>query len=85
MSRPKNPMPDSVQKALQENDLSGRYEERPWYQRNDYLGWIIRAKRPETKAKRLAIMLQELRAGDAYMNMAWRPRQTKSRSDNPTD
>ena len=28
------------------------YQARPPYQRNDYLGWIDRAKRPETKARR---------------------------------
>ena len=75
MKRPANPMPDSVTAALEEQSLRDRYDARPWYQRNDYLGWINRAKREETKLKRLNQMLQELKAGDVYMKMAWRPRQ----------
>ena len=50
------------------------YRARPPYQRNDYLGWIDRAKRPETKARRLQQMLDELEQGDVYMKMAWRSR-----------
>ena len=48
------------------------YRARPPYQRNDYLGWIDRAKRPETKERRLGQMLAELEQGDLYMKMAWR-------------
>ncbi len=73
MKRPPNPMPDFVRDALQSNGLMERYDQRPWYQRNDYLGWINRAKREETRVKRLNQMLEELRAGDVYMKMAWRP------------
>ena len=47
------------------------YNDRPWYQRNDYIGWIARAKREVTRRKRLQQMLAELRAGDVYMKMAW--------------
>jgi uncharacterized protein YdeI (YjbR/CyaY-like superfamily) len=50
------------------------YRERPEYQQNDYLGWIARAKREETKDKRLAQMLDELEKGGVYMGMKWRPR-----------
>ena len=74
MKRPANPMPDFVADALQAEGLRGRYDARPWYQRNDYLGWIDRAKRDDTKMKRLRQMLDELKAGDVYMKMAWRPR-----------
>ncbi len=49
------------------------YDARPPYQRNDYIGWIERAKRPETRTKRIDQMLAELAAGDVYMKMAWRP------------
>ena len=45
------------------------YERRPRYQRNDYLGWIARAKRPETREKRIRQMLDELRSGGVYMKM----------------
>lgn len=73
MKRPANPMPEHVRAALQDQGLWEAYANRPWYQRNDYLGWIARAKREETQARRLAQMLDELRAGDVYMKMAWRP------------
>ena len=74
MKRPANPMPDFVADALKAEELRDRYDARPWYQRNDYLGWIDRAKRNDTKMKRLRQMLDELKAGDVYMKMAWRPR-----------
>ena len=70
--RAQNPMPDFVAAALQNEGLADAYAARPPYQRNDYLGWIARAKRDETKAKRLQQMLDELAAGDAYMRMVWR-------------
>lgn len=69
-----NPMPAGVRQELVRRKLMPAYEQRPAYQRNDYLGWIARAKRDETRQKRLAQMLEELERGDAYMNMAWRPR-----------
>lgn len=65
-------MPDYVEEALEQHDLRGAFEQRPPYQRNDYLGWIARAKRPDTRAKRLAQMLDELHAGDRYMKMPYR-------------
>lgn len=71
LSRALQPMPDEVSAALDEAGLRGVYDARPDYQRNDYLGWINRAKRDETKRKRLAQMLDELRAGDTYMKMPW--------------
>lgn len=74
MKRPAHPMPDFVAQALEAEGLRPRYDARPWYQRNDYLGWINAAKREATKAKRLRQMLDELRAGDVYMKMAWHPR-----------
>ncbi len=64
-------MPDYVEKALESSGLMDAYNERPPYQRNDYLGWINRAKRDETKKKRLGQMLAELHAGDVYMKMQW--------------
>ncbi|NNE86657.1 MAG: YdeI/OmpD-associated family protein [Silicimonas sp.] len=64
-------MPEYVARALDDAGLRPLYDQRPWYQRNDYLGWISRAKREETRQKRLHQMLEELRAGDVYMKMAW--------------
>jgi hypothetical protein len=43
------------------------------YQQNDYLGWIGRAKRPETAQKRLDQMLDELERSGVYMRMKWQP------------
>lgn len=67
-------MPEFVRLALETEGLKDCYDQRPWYQRNDYLGWICSAKREETKQKRLRQMLRELRAGDVYMKMDWRRR-----------
>jgi len=71
LKRPIQPMPDFVAAALDDAGLRAAYDARPDYQRNDYLGWINQAKRDETKRKRLAQMLDELRSGDTYMDMPW--------------
>ena len=63
-----------IREALKEHGLMAEYLDRPTYQQNDYVGWITRAKRPATQTKRVNQMLDELRCGDVYMNMAWRPR-----------
>lgn len=72
LKRRRHPMPADVRDALVRHGLVERYRARPPYQRNDYLGWIGRAKRPETREKRLAQMLEELAAGDRYMRMPYR-------------
>jgi len=72
LTRTINEMPEFVREALIEEGLFDLFGERPPYQRNDYLGWISRAKRRETRIKRLDQMLDELRQGDVYMKMAWR-------------
>lgn len=69
--RPRHPMPDDVLAALQHEGLTERYEARPPYQQNDYIGWIIQAKRQETRQKRINRMLDELRSGDACMGIAY--------------
>ena len=71
LKRAKQDMPEFVADALRDSGLMDAYQQRPPYQRNDYLAWISRAVREETKQKRLAQMLAELRAGDVYMKMAW--------------
>ncbi len=73
LSRPVHPMPDFVSDALTKHGLFDAYRSRPAYQQNDYVGWITRAKRPQTKEKRLLQMIEELRRGDVYMKMAYRP------------
>ena len=62
-------MPEFVKHALSENGLNEAYRERPAYQQNDYLGWIQQAKMEETKQRRLAQMIEELKAGGIYMKM----------------
>ena len=59
--------------ALTEAGLLTLYRQRPAYQQNDYIGWINHAKRMETKLKRLDQMLDELRRGDVYMKMDYKP------------
>jgi uncharacterized protein YdeI (YjbR/CyaY-like superfamily) len=66
-------MPNYVERALTELGLMDAYYARPAYQQNDYIGWISRAKRAATREKRLAQMLDELRRGDKYMKMDYRP------------
>jgi len=70
--RPRYPMPGYIREALEARGLRYAYDARPPYQRNDYIGWITRAKRPETQQKRLNQMLDELEKGDVYMKMAWK-------------
>jgi uncharacterized protein YdeI (YjbR/CyaY-like superfamily) len=74
LARPIQPMPEIVKTALEKRGLMEAYRSRPAYQQNDYLGWINRAKRPETKQKRLEQMLDELARGDVYMKMDYRPK-----------
>lgn len=59
------------EKALEKLSLLEAYNARPPYQRNDYLGWIGRAKLETTKLKQLNQMLQELQRGGVYMKMRW--------------
>jgi uncharacterized protein YdeI (YjbR/CyaY-like superfamily) len=67
-------MPDDVREALTRRGLMQTYRDRPPYQQNDYIGWITRAKRVETRQRRLSQMLQELELGDRYMKMPYRAR-----------
>ena len=69
LTREVHPMPAYVKEALQVKGLVDAYRERPAYQKNDYIGWITRAKREATRQKRLAQMLEELERGDKYMKM----------------
>ncbi len=71
LKRQRIPMPDFIKKALEQNGLWQAYKARPAYQQNDYLGWILRAKRPQTIEKRLNQMLDELKSGDRYMKMPY--------------
>jgi hypothetical protein len=72
LKRKRNSMPKFVREAIHAKGLMEKYLVRPDYQRNDYLGWIERAKREETKQKRLNQMLCELEHGNIYMKMKWK-------------
>jgi hypothetical protein len=71
--RERYPMPDDVLKVLKKSKLFEAYESRPPYQQNDYVGWITQAKLPATRQKRLDQMLDELKRGDVYMKMTYKP------------
>jgi len=91
LTRTRNQMPNYIREALNERRVMDAYRERPDYQQNDYIGWITRAKREETKQKRLAQMLDELEGGRLYMNMSWtkshtlrNKRSAKRKQEQPT-
>ena len=69
--RPRYPMPDFFRDAINARGLMDAYLARPDYQRNDYIGWVNRAKLESTKQKRLNQMLDELERGGVYMRMKW--------------
>ena len=72
-SRARQEMPTDVRDVLRQRGLMVDYEARPFYQRNDYLGWIARAVKPETRRKRIEQMLDELERGGVYMKMEHPP------------
>ena len=74
LKRPIQPMPGDVAARLAETGLRAAYDARPPYQRNDWLAWIARARRPDTRERRIASMLAELKQGHGYMGMDWQPR-----------
>ena len=73
LKRPKHPMPAFIEEALNNRGLMEKYLERPAYQRNDYIGWIVKAKLQETRQRRLDQMLEELETGGLYMKMEHPP------------
>lgn len=74
-------MPAFIRDALAKKKLRKAYDARPPYQRNDYVGWITRAKLEPTKQKRLAQMLEELAGGKLYMKMVYRPKRPPEPED----
>jgi len=70
--RPRYAMPDFIQDALHKRKLMDSYLARPPYQRNDYIGWVTRARLTATRQKRLKQMLDELKKGNVYMKMKWK-------------
>ncbi len=70
LDRDIQPMPEDLLVRLKERGLLDTCHARPAYQQNDYLAWIGRGKRAETREKRIAQMLAELAQGGVYMRMA---------------
>ena len=66
-------MPREILAALEARGVRADYEARPFYQRNDYLAWITGARRPATRERRIAQMLDELERGGVYMKMPHAP------------
>ena len=79
LKRPLYPIPEDVLKSLENIGLVDAYYERPPYQRNDYISWITRAKREETRQKRLQQMIDELKDGSLYMKMKYNPKSQKDK------
>ncbi len=74
LTRTRYKMPDYIRQTVITHALLDAYHARPDYQQNDYIGWILRAKRDATRERRLTQMLEELEHGDRYMKMKWRPK-----------
>lgn len=68
------PMLEDIEERLIRENLMDAYRRRPAYQQNDYPGWILKAKRLETREKRISQMIEELTSGDEYMGMDYRAR-----------
>lgn len=71
LTRKINRLPAALKRRMEEEDVLELYRQRPPYQRNDYLGWIARARQEATKQKRADQMIAELKKGNVYMNMMW--------------
>ncbi len=78
-TRARHAMPADVETALRTSNTRSDYDARPAYQRNDYLGWVVRAKGAETRAHRIAQMIDELSRGGVYMNMTHAPSRKSER------
>lgn len=80
LTRPLQPLPEDIRSLLEARQLMTAYRSRPAYQQNDYLGWIARASRPETRQKRIDQMLAELAHGGLYMKMQYSAKEKLPRS-----
>ena len=65
--REQHTMPSHIAAALKSSGLRADYNARPAYQRDNYIGWIDRAKTSGTRIERLEQMLTELAQGGIYM------------------
>jgi uncharacterized protein YdeI (YjbR/CyaY-like superfamily) len=75
LKRKRYPMPIFVMDALVASKVKEDYFSAPAYQQNDYVGWITRAKQENTRQRRLAQMIDELKDGRLYMKMKYSPKE----------
>jgi uncharacterized protein YdeI (YjbR/CyaY-like superfamily) len=68
-----------IRERLKSSGARAAYNERPPYQRNDYLIWIDQATKSETRERRIRQMIDELKRGNVYMKMAWKATDTEQR------
>lgn len=74
LKRPIQEMTPEIEAILEGDVLMEIYHDRPPYQQNDYLRWIVSAKLETTRKKRLDQMIAELKNGTLYMKMDWKSR-----------
>lgn len=63
-------LPLTYKKILNQKNLLEIFRMRPPHQKRDYVHWVTSPKRPETKVRRFAILLNDLRTG-TYMKMPY--------------
>lgn len=70
--RQEKQLPTDLETSLIQARQLENYKARPRYQRTDYITWIERAARTETREKRITQMIEELQGGDSYMGMSYK-------------
>jgi uncharacterized protein YdeI (YjbR/CyaY-like superfamily) len=68
----------TYQDALDEALAFGWNAQAPWYQRT-VAYWVLNAKKPETRARRLAILIERARKGERIPALAYPSHAKKSR------
>ena len=62
-------MPGYFRQVLEERKLMQSYNKRPAHQRNDCIVWLERARKLETRQRRLDQMLNELTLEGVFMGI----------------
>lgn len=77
LKRELNPIQDFIRERLVRENVLDKYNERPAYQRSQYIDWITSAKRETTKENRLNQMIDELKAGDSFKGEKYNAKKKK--------
>lgn len=77
LKRELNPIQDFIKERLVRENVLDKYNERPAYQRSQYIDWITSAKRETTKENRLNQMIDELKAGDSFKGEKYNAKKKK--------